>query len=189
MGELVTWIIRGPIGQRAIERLKWLMQTFHKRSKPVTAYHRHFSVLAAFLAVKSTWYHGQETDIHQNCRHRLSASHQHPLRPHHTRVRRRPSRGSGQRSVEQRRENRRGTAGGRQARGIGSIRVNGEHPGISRRRILDHFADISKMLEVGSGSQRRIDDTMLTRQPKFGLPFCLPDRLGIRGADWQQMDL
>lgn len=189
MGKLVTWIIRGQLGQRAIERLKRLMQTLHKRSKPVTAYHRHLSVLAAFLAVKSTWYHGPETDIHQNRRHRLSASHQHPLRPHHTRVRRRPSRGSGQRSVEQRRENRRGTAGGRQARGISSIRVNGEHPGISGHQILGHFADISKMLDVGSGSQRRIDDTMLTRQPKFGLPFCLPDRLGIRAADRQQLDL
>ncbi len=34
---------------------------------------------------------------------------------------------------------------------------------VSDHNILDHFADVSKMVDLGSGSQREIDDTMLTR--------------------------
>ena len=30
-------------------------------------------------------------------------------------------------------------------------------------RIQDHFADVGKMVEIGSGTQRRIDDMALTR--------------------------
>ncbi|HOZ46255.1 MAG TPA: DNA damage-inducible protein D [Candidatus Hydrogenedentes bacterium] len=34
---------------------------------------------------------------------------------------------------------------------------------VSDHEILDHFADVSKMVDIGSGTQRDIDDIMLTR--------------------------
>ena len=33
----------------------------------------------------------------------------------------------------------------------------------SSHKVADHFADVSKMVPLGSGSQREIDDVMLTR--------------------------
>jgi DNA-damage-inducible protein D len=34
---------------------------------------------------------------------------------------------------------------------------------VSGHQVLDHFADVGKMVDLGSGSQRQIDDIMLTR--------------------------
>jgi DNA-damage-inducible protein D len=34
--------------------------------------------------------------------------------------------------------------------------------GVSGHKIANHFVDVNKMVELGSGSQRRIDDLMLT---------------------------
>ena len=34
---------------------------------------------------------------------------------------------------------------------------------VSAQAILDHFVDVNKMVDLGSGSQREVDDIMLTR--------------------------
>lgn len=34
---------------------------------------------------------------------------------------------------------------------------------VSGHQVSDHFVDVNKMVELGSGSQRGIDDVMLTR--------------------------
>ncbi|MFA5265877.1 MAG: hypothetical protein WC378_18810 [Opitutaceae bacterium] len=34
---------------------------------------------------------------------------------------------------------------------------------VSGHRVADHFVDVNKMVDLGSGSQRQIEDIMLTR--------------------------
>ncbi|EQD67463.1 DNA-damage-inducible protein D, partial [mine drainage metagenome] len=34
---------------------------------------------------------------------------------------------------------------------------------VSGRAVADHFADVGKLVDLGSGSQREVDDLMLTR--------------------------
>ena len=34
---------------------------------------------------------------------------------------------------------------------------------VSGHRVADHFPDVGKMVDLGSGSQREVDDIMLTR--------------------------
>lgn len=34
---------------------------------------------------------------------------------------------------------------------------------VSGHQVSDHFADVGKMVDLGSGSQREVDDLMLTR--------------------------
>lgn len=34
---------------------------------------------------------------------------------------------------------------------------------ISNNNVLDHFADVSNMVELGSGAQRNVEDIMLSR--------------------------
>ena len=34
---------------------------------------------------------------------------------------------------------------------------------VSGHEVADHFADVGKMVDLGSGSQREVDDVMLTR--------------------------
>jgi len=40
---------------------------------------------------------------------------------------------------------------------------------VSNQAISDHFVDVNKMVDLGSGSQREVDDIMLTNNqfPKF----------------------
>jgi DNA-damage-inducible protein D len=38
---------------------------------------------------------------------------------------------------------------------------------VSGHSVSDHFVDVNKMVDLGSGSQRQIDDVMLTYQFQF----------------------
>ena len=43
---------------------------------------------------------------------------------------------------------------------------------VTGHAIADHFADVGKMVDLGSGSQREIDDVMLTRRYACHLSPC-----------------
>lgn len=45
---------------------------------------------------------------------------------------------------------------------------------MSGHRVGDHFVDVSKMVQLGSGSQRDIDDLMLTRYACWKPSGCRP---------------
>ena len=38
---------------------------------------------------------------------------------------------------------------------------------LSGHRVADHFVDVNKMVDLGSGSQREVDDIMLTRYASY----------------------
>ncbi len=47
---------------------------------------------------------------------------------------------------------------------------------VSGHEVMDHFSDVGKMVDLGSGSQREIDDIMLK-------PLTNPDSLGMEGEN------
>ena len=59
---------------------------------------------------------------------------------------------------------------------------------VSGHEIPDHFADAGKMADPGSGSQREIDDVMLTSYTLTGVfarkPFRRPKMLKKLNEDW-----
>ncbi|WP_219339773.1 hypothetical protein [Luteimonas salinisoli] len=40
---------------------------------------------------------------------------------------------------------------------------------VSGHEVSDHFVGVNKMVDLGSGSQREVDDIMLTREPDLVL--------------------
>ena len=63
---------------------------------------------------------------------------------------------------------------------IEKAKTSCENNGIT---VMDHFADVSKMVEIGSKAQRKLDDYILTRYACY----LIAELLKIKYIYWQRM--